>query len=214
MTVNEFSPYDEFARILRLWWLVVLITMVGGGLGYVFYHLHPPQYEATATFFVTLDVNQLLIQDVREDLIQYNEDMALQTTQGALLAPTVLDQVIQQAGSYGILLTGYDLVNNSTIERKHDLWELRYRSTDALNAQTVVNLWAHLGYDEMLRWQSTGKTPAYVIFQPPTDALTPTEPVLYGRNKVMLAGSIAGFIVAVILTNRLAHLRSLPEVED
>jgi uncharacterized protein involved in exopolysaccharide biosynthesis len=203
MTSTEFSPYKYFKHILDLWWLVLLATILGGTLGFVFYHLHPPVYEATATYFVTIDLSRFPIQGVREDLIQYNEDMAINTTEGALLSPEVINNVISQLKSLGQNLTSMDLLSNSTIERKHDIWELRYRSEEPLVAQTIANTWAQIGYQAMLSWQVSGKAPDYVIFQPPTQSLTPQQPALYGRNNLVLAGALIGFIVGIIISSRI-----------
>jgi uncharacterized protein involved in exopolysaccharide biosynthesis len=203
MASNEFSPYQYFNRVIGLWWLIVLVTILGGVLGFIFYHLHPPIYEATATFFVTLDLNRFPLQGVREDLIQYNEDLAVNTTQDALLSTQVRDELIAQMKTLGIPLTANDILQNGTVERKHEIWELRYRSQDPLDAQLIVNSWAKIGYQVMLAWQKTGKAPNYVIFQAPTDALLPTVPVLYGRNNLMLAGALIGFIVGIVISTSL-----------
>jgi uncharacterized protein involved in exopolysaccharide biosynthesis len=200
MTSNEFSPHEYFSRVINFWWLVLLATFAGGTLGIIFFHLHPPVYEATATYFVTLDLNRFPTLGTREDLIQYNEDMALNTTEGALFSTEVLNDVTIQAKNIGQSLSVNDLLNNSTIERKHDIWELRYRSQDPSVAQTIVNIWAKLGYQAMLSWQASGKAPGYVIFQPPSLALIPQQPVLYGRNNLMLAGALLGFIAGIIIS--------------
>jgi uncharacterized protein involved in exopolysaccharide biosynthesis len=204
MTSNEFSPHEYFSRLINFWWLVLLATFIGGALGFVFFHLHPPVYEATATYFVTLDLNRFPTLGVREDLIQYNEDMALGTTEGALSSTEVLNNVILQVKNMGQSLTVNDLLKNSTIERKHDIWELRYRSQDPSVAQSIVNTWAQLGYQAMLSWQATGKAPDYVIFQSPTLALIPQQPVLYGRNNLILAGALIGFIAGIIISSTLS----------
>jgi uncharacterized protein involved in exopolysaccharide biosynthesis len=205
MNSNEFVPYKYFNQMMDLWWLVLLATILSGTLGYVFYHFHPSVYEATATYFVTIDLTHFPIQGLREDLIQYNEDMALGSTEGALLSPDVINNVIIQVKTFGVSLTTKELLQNSTIERKHDIWELRYRSEVPLDAQAIVNTWAQIGYQAMLSWQSSGTVPAYVIFQPPTPALTPEQPVLYGRNNLMLAGAIIGFIAGIIISNRFSR---------
>lgn len=205
MTSNEFSPYKYFIHVMSLWWLVPLATILGGALGYIFYHLHPSVYEATATYIVSIDLNRFPFQGVREDLIQYNEDMAVNTTQGALLSSQVQNDVISQVKTLGISLTAYDLLKNSTIERKQDIWELRYRSQDPLDAQAIVNTWAKIGYQAMVSWKESGKSPDYVIFQPPSLALIPQEPVLYDRNKVMLAGAVIGFIVGILSSNLISR---------
>ena len=215
MTSNEFSPYVFFSHVMNLWWLVALTTILGGAFGYVFFHLHPPVYEATATFIVTIDLNRFPFQGVREDLIQYNEDMALNTTQDALLSLEAREKVVAQLKTLDITLSPNDLIKNSTIERKQDVWELRFRSQSPPDAQEIVNSWASVGYQAMLSWQETGKTPDYVIFQPPTLADIPQDPVLYDRNKVILAGALIGFLAAILCSNLIVRSskRPLPELE-
>src|SRR5512137_1266632 len=137
MTSNEFSPHTYLLRVLHYWWVVLVATLLGGAFGYIFFHIHPPVYEATATYFVTLDLNTFPHLGTKEDLIQYNEDMALSTTEGALLATDTLNTVVSQAKAAGFPFTVGDLLNNRTIERKLDTWELRFRDQDPSVAQAI-----------------------------------------------------------------------------
>jgi uncharacterized protein involved in exopolysaccharide biosynthesis len=210
MSSTEFSPYEYFSRVMAYWWVILLATILGGAFGFIFFELHPSVYEATATYFVTLDLNRFSTLGVREDLIQYNEDMALNTTEGALLSTEVLNDVVAQSHGLGQSLTIRDLLNNYTIERKHDLWELRYRSQDPAAAQAIVDAWAQSGYQAMLSWQASGKAPDYVVFQPPTQALLPQQPVLYGRNNLVLAGALIGFIAGIIISILISRLPEAP----
>src|SRR4030067_1322834 len=115
MASNEFSPDTYVNHGRSLWCLIALTTILGGALGYVFLHLHPPVYEATATYIVTIDLNRFPFQGVREDMLQYNEDMALNITKGVLLSQEVRDKVINQVKTRGISLTADDLLQNYTI---------------------------------------------------------------------------------------------------
>jgi uncharacterized protein involved in exopolysaccharide biosynthesis len=205
MSTSEFSPLVYLHRILNLWWLVFISIVLGGTLGFIFFQLHHPVYEATATYFVTIDLTRFPIQGVREDLIQYNEDMAVNTTQGALLSTQVLDDVINQLKQQGLSLSREVLLQNVTIERKHDIWELRYRSQVPADAQKIVNLWAQIGYQAMLSWQASGLAPDYVIFQPPSTAIIPQLPVLYGRNNLILAGALIGLIIGIVLSTSISR---------
>lgn len=209
MSSDEFSLHASFTRTVKLWWFIALATFMGGTLGYFFYHLNHPIYEATATFFVTLDQENVPIQGMREDLVQYNEDLALSTTEGALLSTATRNDLLEELKNRDILIEPHDLLENHTIERKHETWELRYRHTDPQVAMTVVNTWAEIGYQEMLSWQASGKSPRFVIFQPPVEALLPQQPVLYDRNRVMLAGAAIGFIVAVLAVGVIDRNKSL-----
>jgi uncharacterized protein involved in exopolysaccharide biosynthesis len=203
MSSNEFSPRQYFSRVMHFWWVVLLTAILGGAFGIIFYQVHPPVFEATSTYFVTLDMNRFPVLGTREDLIQYNEDMALNTTEGALLSTEVLNEVVRQAQDQGYSLIANDLLNNYTIERKHDIWELRYRDHDPLVAQAIVNIWSQIGYQAMLSWQASGLAPEYVIFQPPKLAPLPQQPVLYGRNNLVLAGALIGFIIGTMISAQL-----------
>jgi capsular polysaccharide biosynthesis protein len=205
MKSNEFSPYEYFSHIINLWWVVFVATLVGGALGFAFFHLHPALYEATATYIVTIDLNRFPMQGIQEDLIQYNEDLAINTTQDAFISDEVLNEVVSQLKEMGISLTVADLVRNYTIERKHELWEIRYRSQVPSEAQTIVNTWAEIGYQVILSWQTTGMVPSFVIFKPLSQALVPTRPVLYGRNNLILAGAVIGFVLGILVSARLNH---------
>jgi uncharacterized protein involved in exopolysaccharide biosynthesis len=201
MNSSEFSVYDHFNRTLSRWWLVALLAIIGGVFGLVFYQLHPALYEATATYLVTIDLDRFPLQGMQEDLIQYNEDLAVNTTQSVLLSNEVLDGVIRQAKTAGISITSRDLLNNYTIERKQETWELRYRSENPQQAQTIVNIWAGVGYQAMLAWQTAGTAPNYVVFHTPTTAELPQQAVFYDRNKVILAGILIGFIAGMLISN-------------
>lgn len=215
MASNEFSPYKYFGQIVNLWWIVFLAALLGGALGFVFNQLHPPVYEATATYFVTIDLTRFPLQSTKEDLIQYNEDMAVTTTQGALLSSGVINDLINQLKAHNISLSTADLLSNYTIERKHDVWELRYRSQNPQEAQTIVNTWAQIGYQAMLSWQASGEAPSFVIFQAPSLAQIPTRPVVYGRNSLMLAGALIGLASGIIISNLVsrARLKNLQKME-
>jgi hypothetical protein len=215
MNSNEFPPREYFGRVMRFWWVVLLATILGGAFGLIYFHLHAPVYEATSTYFITLDLNRFPVLGTREDLIQYNEDMALNTTEGALLSTEVLNEVVTQAQGQGDSLTASELLNNYTIERKHDIWELRYRNPDPQIAQSIVNIWSQIGYQAMLSWQASGLAPEYVIFQPPKPALLPQQPVLYGRNNLVLAGALIGFVIGIIISAQLnQRVKPSPQAYD
>jgi len=205
MISNEFSPLEYFNKLIGLWWLIALATFLGGVFGFIFHQVKSPEYEATAAYIVTIDLNRFPFQGVREDLIQYNEDMAVNITQDALLSREVRDTVINKLKETGISITPEDLINNSTIERKQEIWELRYRSQDPQQAKVIVDTWAKLGYAAMLSWQQSGKAPDYVTFNPPAIADIPLHPIVYDRNKLIFAGALIGFIVGTITASLISR---------
>ena len=112
MSSNEFTPYEYFDRAISLWWLVALATILGGAIGYLFYKLNPPLYEANATYIVTIDLSRFPLQGVKDEFLQYNEDLALNSTEDVLLSAEVRDKLITQMQNLGIMLSPYELQKN------------------------------------------------------------------------------------------------------
>ena len=198
--MNDFVPITHFSRLMKIWWMVVIAMLIGGIGGYIFHHLHQPVYEATATFYVSIDYAKIPDLHLPEDQTIYNEDLALLSTEWVLRTDEVKQAVVKMAAAQNIRVNTNTLDLNSTIERKHAFWELRFRDPDPLTAQTVVNIWAAKGYQSMLALQGSGKIVDFVIFKPPITASLPQKPVIYDRNRLILAGSLIGFIVGIITT--------------
>ena len=210
--LKEFTPLDEFSRLFRFWWLIAFSMLLGVLAAYIFHRINPPVYEATAILVATIDLETFPFKNVREDLIQYNEDMALGTIEGVLRSPGVTQALFNTAKVQGISLDAKILANSSSIERKQDIWEVRYRSSDPLVAQTVANLWMELGYSTMQTWYAEGRIPPYVILEAPTPAYLPDTPTAYQLSNLLLAGSLAGFIVGLMITTLIP--RSIPIHSD
>ena len=199
--MDEFVPLDHFNRIMKFWWLLALITIVGGLCGYIFSRSHPSQYEAVASFFVTIDSTKM--PELPNDRYQYDEDISLAVTSAVLQSPEVLQATLAAAAAQGISLDEYTFRVQRSIERRHAFWEIHYRSLDPANAQMIVNLWAEAGYQTMLAWQKNNQIVNYVSFAAPTLSILPRKPVIYDRNKVMLAGSLIGFVIGIFVIETL-----------
>jgi len=198
--MDEFNPLDEFSRMFRRWWLLALCMLFGSLAAYVFHRANPPLYEASATIIATIDLDKFPFQDVRLDLIQYNEDLALGAIEGALRSSVVQQALFSSAQAQAISLDALTFAQATTIERKHSVWEARYRNTDPATAQIIVNLWMQLGYEHMQSLQFNGHMANFVILEPPNYASIPPKPVAFRLNTLLLAGSMAGLILGVLLT--------------
>ena len=208
--MDEFTPLDDFLRLFRRWWLIILCMLVGSLAAWVFHRATPPLYEASATIMATIDLDKFPFQDVRLDLIQYNEDLSLGAVEGALRSSLVQQALFSSAEAQAISLEAVSFSQAITIERKHSVWEARYRNTDPYIAQTVTNLWMQLGYDLMQSMQASGNMADFVILDPPNYAPLPSEPVAYHLNTLLLAGSMAGLILGVLLAIPLSHKKPQP----
>jgi uncharacterized protein involved in exopolysaccharide biosynthesis len=201
--MNEFIPLDHFYRIVRLWWLIVVTMLAGSLAGYLFHRLRPPLYEVTATYLVQVDLNKMPVLDIPLDQFQYTLDLAVTTTESVIKSPILLELVVAEAARQGIQTDVVALLKNSTVERRLDFWYLHYRHPDPQIAQATLEIWAGMAYQSMLDLQGIGNIVNYVIFGAPEFQPTPSEPVVYQRNQLMLAGlllgAVAGFFLADVL---------------
>jgi uncharacterized protein involved in exopolysaccharide biosynthesis len=55
MKSQEFSPRESLERAFKRWWVIVLMTVVGGLVGWAFHFVNPPVYEASSTVTATMD---------------------------------------------------------------------------------------------------------------------------------------------------------------
>ncbi len=204
--MHEFILVEQFYRLVKFWWLILICGLIGGGIGYFIDRSHPSMYKSTAKFYVTLNLEPLQKLNLPANQYQYNEDLALNVTGTILVEPELLSTLVAESSKQDISVSKDYLLSNSTIERKHAFWELRFRHPEPQISQSVTNLWAEKAYETMLTWSRTGKAVNYVIFTPPTLASLPLQPVNYGLNQLMLAGFLVGFLAGILLTEIVVHL--------
>lgn len=192
--MQEFDPIEHFYTYLRLWWLILAAALLGGLVGFIYSQTHAPVYEAVATYMVEIDLEKVPL----EELDFYYIDLALATTQGALTSNEVLSEIYAEAARLGQDTSQWDLLANTSIERRHAFWELRFRHPNPEFAQTLVNHWAAIGYQAMLQRQADQLAPAYVVYSPPSLALKPLKPLYYATNKLVFAGSLVGWVAGLL----------------
>ncbi len=198
--MKELDPVLFLNRTLNFWWIIAITMFVGGLLGFAFSYLRPPVYEATAKIYATVDVSKY--GDIK--ITERDEDLALSGIQDALLSNDVLSAVVQESNAQKLNIDWYNLGRDVNIERGNAYWYLRYRNPDRLTAQKLVNLWMEKAYQAVLARLANHTLPDYVIFNPLILAGVPTTPVEYGRNKIVLAGSLLGLIAGIIASNLIA----------
>ena len=202
---KEFEPFDAGSRIVRFWWALVICGILGGMTGLIVHRFRPPLYEATAVFMASIDFNKidpdnLPVNDGNPyEFNQYDEDISLVMVQVSLIQ--VKPQVVEFAIKNGWPIDLISLTQNSTIERKHGLWELRFRSQDPAEAQAVANFWAQAGFEDLKKKEQEGKLPSYIFFDLVELAALPVEPTFFHTNALVLAGIMIGLVIGIFLVN-------------
>jgi uncharacterized protein involved in exopolysaccharide biosynthesis len=139
MNNQEFSPREALERAFKLWWIIVLITVLGGISGWTFHFINPPMYEATSFITVNMDFQ-------KRQLTQYEEDYAFEATGAIGSSDEVENQIITEAKIRGLSVEINQLKQQMFIERKQSVWELHVRNRNPGIAAELANIWAKKFY--------------------------------------------------------------------
>jgi hypothetical protein len=135
MKDQEFYLLASLERAFQRWWVIVLLTSLGGLAGWAFHLLRPPLYESTA--YITVSMN---FQNGK--ITQREQDYAF-TAAGAVGNSTeVIDQIVAAAKASGFPIRTDQLTQQMFIERKQSLWEFHIRNRDPGTAAKLADLWA------------------------------------------------------------------------
>ena len=139
MNNQEFSPREALERAFRRWWVIALLTALGGVAGWIFHFFNPPVYEATSFLTVNMDFQ-------KRQLTQYEEDFAFGAAGAIGTSDQVENQIISEAKKNGFPIELNQLQQQMFIEQKQSVWELHIRNGDPKVAAEFANLWAQKFY--------------------------------------------------------------------
>ncbi len=135
----EFSPIEMLRLSLDRWWLVCSIMLLGGFVGWLIYSIQPPIYEAKASVLTSIDFSNT------GPLTQYEEDLMMDAVGGVLQSQEVIDRTLTKAAQQGTVVQRDAFKQNTFIERRLGIWELRVRSNSPKMAMQLANIWLDEG---------------------------------------------------------------------
>ncbi len=135
---NEFSPADIFIRSLRLWWIVVIFTIAGGGLGLLVHHILPPVYSSRTEITTSINFAQTA------NLSDEKQDQAIDAAGDVILSSAVKDAVLAQAKNRGIVIDSNTFESNRFSDRMAYKWIIGVDSKDPNTAATLTNIWGEI----------------------------------------------------------------------
>ncbi|MFQ5615676.1 MAG: hypothetical protein ACE5GO_04350 [Anaerolineales bacterium] len=136
--MTEFSPRNALEHTLKTWWVVLLLTLLGGAAGWRFHQTRPPIYQAKAILTVNVDYTQTGAINERD------VDHILGTVGAFFNSNVVLGQVVEQANAQQIEIDLPTLRDISTLERRRSLWQIYIHHSDPQVAFTLANLWGEI----------------------------------------------------------------------
>jgi len=202
---NDFDLLKTLNNLLRKWWLILSLAVLAGLVGLGISYLLPPMYQAEAVFHASIDFTEINFENLVDsddktyEFTQYDEDLAVQVVQRMLF------EKMDAAYNFALTLdSGLDRTRfkrDSQIQRYHAQWYLRYRHEDPAVAQSIVNYWAEEGEKALQDAQDSGEAEAFVIVDLVSKACLPETPQYRHRNTLVLAGTVIGLLIGIILVD-------------
>lgn len=146
--MKEFSSLETFEFTLNRLWLIVVLTLLGGILGWAVHFLLPPVYEAKAALIV--DVN--FAQTGKLSLVE--QDQSIGAAMAVVGSTSVLEQAAADVAAQQISTQPLMVGHNLFVERRQAQIILRVRDRDPRRAAALANLWVERGFSALQAAQS------------------------------------------------------------
>lgn len=174
--------------VLRKWWVIVLISLIGGLAGFFMVYFSPSMYEGVVTLY-SLDLTR--IQEEGVDLEYYDIQLSrevLQQFRNVIYSRRVTSVVENQLSEYA--LSEEDLLSMIAIDSSVDdnIFYITAESTDPVIASRVANAMSAqfaVIIHELLNTDNVG-----ILDQ----AIVPNEPVSKNILAIAILGAFAGFV--------------------
>lgn len=140
---NDLIPVQILQKIMRRWWMIALVMILGGLLGLLFSQFHPRIYESKATVSTVVDYAFL------DKLDDWEEDQIFETIGDVIVSTEVKDQVLARAAETGINYSAAEMSANFSADRQDTRWMLRVRDADAEKAQALNSFWAEAALSKL-----------------------------------------------------------------
>jgi hypothetical protein len=133
MAMEDSSALDTFERILSRWWLLALLTVLGGLSGWLINFIKPPVYEARASMVVNMVYTGRAAST--------DQTSWLLSSVASMVSPRVLGpELIPEYAEVCKGITNADL----QLERRESVWELVARCSNPQGAADLANAWLDL----------------------------------------------------------------------
>jgi hypothetical protein len=146
--MNDIELSQEFHLILHRWWLIALLTIVGGLSGWVVGYFLPPVYEATAFYKVDLNEDEVVKRDSLPGIASLDyarTNLYLGPVADMFFDPEISTELVLSAAQNGISMTSEDFrAPTFSLDRRGMEWFITVRDRDPETAALLANLWLEL----------------------------------------------------------------------
>ncbi len=146
--MEDVIPSEIIKRVIRWWWLVLMIMIAGGAVGILAVKLQKPVYESQASITTSIDFAYAgRIDEAQED--------ALISVVGDEIGSTlVMDAVKEKAAALGITVTDETIKERFSKARQGYRWELTVRGNDPQTTQALTQIWVDAADEALIKFNA------------------------------------------------------------
>ena len=148
---DDLNMSTFFSRIIKRWWLLIGLMILGGVAGFFLTFVRQPLYESQAVVTSVLDYAVL------GHLSDWEQDQLYRSIGDVVASSKVINQVIEEANANGILVTQEDVEKNFSADRQDTRWVIRVRAKTPKLAQQLNSYWASFGMDALVEMSESNR---------------------------------------------------------
>jgi LPS O-antigen subunit length determinant protein (WzzB/FepE family) len=122
--------YEKFQSVLKNWWIVAAMMIIGSLVGWGGSQLRDPIYQSEAAIAVTIDYSRI------GRLFDTEINRLIKSVGNIIESDEVLNQIKLSSE-----LNNHFIEANKSLERQDNIWILRVRSNDPEAAKEIAQAW-------------------------------------------------------------------------
>jgi uncharacterized protein involved in exopolysaccharide biosynthesis len=150
--MNDFSTSDLFSKLMRYWWIITGLMILGGLLGLLASNLIKPIFESESVITSTLDYGQLGRMD------DWKEDQVYRAIGDIIGSTEVKTRAVEQANLAGLKITLSEFEEKASLDRQDTRWVMRIRDESPEYAQKLNSFWAAAAVDSLAEMNSRNES--------------------------------------------------------
>jgi len=139
--MDEINPFNLLQRLMRGWWMIVILMIMGAVGGMIAEKLLPPVYVAQAEYFVSLNETLFAVEHKLEIVGYADRKEPLSAVSSIFYSEDVMSAVVAYAEQHDIELPDAPFWRTFRLDRYYTNWILSVRHTDPQIAAGLVNTW-------------------------------------------------------------------------
>lgn len=140
--MNEFDPLTVLGRLLRGWWLMALLAVLGALVGSGAARLLPPVYVAQAEYYVSFDFDLFAAEHHLENIVSLDLREPLGAVDDLIYADEVIAEAVRRLEAAGLSISEEAFRDRIRLDRYYTTWMFTARDADPQTAALLANAWA------------------------------------------------------------------------